>query len=284
MIITFYSYDGNVGCTATATNVGILLSRKFAKKTLIVNWNFELGTTTPLTEICPVPEFSLLRIASDYKTMLDGYTPLTQQMLNHLTTQVNPTSVEELFYLPALSQEEATKIRHALFDWPAFYESYDGGLLIEFLKNYWKAEYDAVLIISERGFSPAAAICTMQLPDAIVILMEIGYIDSSAHITGRIVQREKDNSRRTIWILPMLSKVDNSEIQLCINTLKEMRNRFSKYLPPQLDPAEYFETAVIPNVPYYAQSQGIAVIEERSPGLVQSYMELTKKIVTLNTA
>jgi cellulose biosynthesis protein BcsQ len=279
MLISFYAYEGNVGCTAAATNVGILLCRDFAKRTLIVNWNFELGMKTHLSEICQTPDSSLFRIISDYKAMLEGDTPLTQAMLNQITGQVNSTSIEKLSYLPALTEDEGKRIRHALFDWTDFYENYSGGLLTECLKSHWEKDYDVVLIISEHGLSPGAAICTMQLPDSIVILMEMGQIESSAHIIERITRLEKRKSRRALVILPVLSKVDNSEMALRERVFQEMEERFSRFLPPQMDPARYFKTARIPSMPYYAYSHEIAVMKDEHGSLARSYMDVTENLV-----
>ena len=57
-------------------------------------------------------------------------------------------------------------------NWRELYERYDGYLLFEDLKEQWNQVLspDYVLIDSRTGYTDASAICTRQLPDAVVVL------------------------------------------------------------------------------------------------------------------
>ena len=57
-------------------------------------------------------------------------------------------------------------------NWRELYERYDGYLLFEDLKEQWNQVLspDYVLINSRTGYTDASAICTRQLPDAVVVL------------------------------------------------------------------------------------------------------------------
>lgn len=56
------------------------------------------------------------------------------------------------------------------FDIDFFYKKQDGGQKIEQLREEWKAEYDFILVDSRTGIIDNGGICTIQLPDILVLL------------------------------------------------------------------------------------------------------------------
>ena len=55
-------------------------------------------------------------------------------------------------------------------DFVEFYSTKNGGSLIEDLRNQFKDNYDFILIDSRTGLTEIGGICTVQLPDFIVLL------------------------------------------------------------------------------------------------------------------
>ena len=51
-----------------------------------------------------------------------------------------------------------------------FYEEKNGGYIIEELRNEWRSEFDFVLVDSRTGVTDIGGICTIQLPDILVLV------------------------------------------------------------------------------------------------------------------
>ncbi|BBK30844.1 hypothetical protein STHU_14780 [Allostella humosa] len=57
----------------------------------------------------------------------------------------------------------------ARFSWTDFFEQSAGGIMIEALRNWCRDSYDVILVDSRTGLADVAGICTMQLPDAVLL-------------------------------------------------------------------------------------------------------------------
>jgi len=91
----------------------------------------------------------------------------------------------------------------ACFSWSDFLDRYAGGGLIDSLRNWSASLYDLVLIDSRTGLADVAGICTMQLPDAVVLAFVLNRqnIEGAARVAGAIRQVRGDDVR--IWPVPM---------------------------------------------------------------------------------
>jgi tetratricopeptide (TPR) repeat protein len=77
----------------------------------------------------------------------------------------------ELWVMPAGSPGNEYDRRFKLIDWRDLYETRDGYLLFEDLKEQWDQQLqpDYVLIDSRTGHTDVSGICTRQLPDSVVL-------------------------------------------------------------------------------------------------------------------
>lgn len=91
----------------------------------------------------------------------------------------------------------------ASFSWSDFLDQYAGGGLIDALRNWSSKTYDLILIDSRTGLADVAGICTMQLPDAVVLAFVLNRqnIEGAARVAWAIRQARKDDIR--IWPVPM---------------------------------------------------------------------------------
>src|SRR5262249_37669843 len=71
--------------------------------------------------------------------------------------------------LPAGQQDAFYSERVNLFDWEEFYERRGGGVFIDAVKKKMRAHYDYILIDSRTGVSDTSGICSVQMPDVVVI-------------------------------------------------------------------------------------------------------------------
>jgi len=269
-----------------AVNVGILLCRHFSKKTLIVDWNLASPRSMIyLNRLCSSPTASLNDLFFEYMKLIDGDGPITSNRLAQCLGRVNSTSVTALDYLPASLENYVTE-NYVTIDWTDFYKSYQGGRLVEYLRVQWEKAYNATLIISEQGLSDASSICTIQLPDVILVMMDMsrGGIQLSSDVIRRILMPGKKMDGREVKILPVLSKLESRvEYSLMDEALEMMREVFSKYLPPGIDSTNYFDQMRIPFIPYYNYSHEIPALSDEGladpESLLWNYINITKLLV-----
>ena len=80
----------------------------------------------------------------------------------------------EIDFVPAgrQSAEYATRVNR--FDWHNFYEKLDGGIFFDAAKRNLDV-YDYVLIDSRTGVSDTSGICTVHMPDTLVVCFTLNY-------------------------------------------------------------------------------------------------------------
>jgi MinD-like ATPase involved in chromosome partitioning or flagellar assembly len=282
MLVTFCSYKPEVGCTMAAVNIGILLCQDFAKRVLIVDFNFAAPRLAgAVQEISEPPQSSLFDFFVTYQKAIDGDLPITGDSSFLTPPGVNATSVDGFDYLPASKQRSVLKGLVA-FDWNVFYRDYYGGALIEEIKNHWVHAYDYVFVTSGKGFTDSASICTVQLADVIVLMMDASpdSFEGSLELARRVNAGRIKRDRKTVTILPVRTRVNMAERELYIRNRERIENAFSEYLPRQFDVAKYFDEVQIPESPYFAATNDIAVLKEkrhalsisRSYGLLSQYV------------
>jgi hypothetical protein len=66
-------------------------------------------------------------------------------------------------------QDAAYANRVNSFNWQHFYERLGGGILLELVKQKLRKIYDFILIDSRTGVSDTSGICTVQMPDDLVV-------------------------------------------------------------------------------------------------------------------
>jgi tetratricopeptide (TPR) repeat protein len=75
-----------------------------------------------------------------------------------------------LALLPAGRMDEDYNTRLGRFSWRLFYKRHRGGVAIETLREQLVESADIVLIDSRTGLTDAGGICTIQLPDSVVLM------------------------------------------------------------------------------------------------------------------
>src|SRR5262249_55414308 len=74
-----------------------------------------------------------------------------------------------LDFLPAGRQGDAYGLKVSSFNWQNLYDRLGGGGFFEALKRRAREEYDYVLIDSRTRVSDTAGICSVQMPDTLVV-------------------------------------------------------------------------------------------------------------------
>ena len=238
-LVTFYSYKGGVGRTMALANVAFLAAANDLD-VLMMDWDLEAPGLYHYFRGLMEPEVmselrnakGVLDLAWQWKTSVEeADTPEDlDAVINHFETGqafrevVHSIEQEDTVHLggkldmiPAgsalvdaygpMNYEEAL----AELSWSEFLELYAGGRMISALRKWATSNYDLVLIDSRTGLADVAGICTMQMPDMVMLTFVLNRqnIEGVARVAAAIkAHRGNEIELRTV---PMRVSRENTE-------------------------------------------------------------------------
>jgi cellulose biosynthesis protein BcsQ len=188
-IITFYFYKGGVGRTFALANIGALLST-WGYKVLCIDWDLE----APGLQFFFQPwmkEQERPGLVEFIQAHADGKQPQWQDYVT--TIQFDNTKVP-LFLMKAGQQNDSYVQRMQALNWDTLYTQHDLGNFLEQTRDSWKQALDFILIDSRTGITDIGGICTVQMPDLLVLLLTAN--DQSLYGTLNMVERLRNAHER----------------------------------------------------------------------------------------
>jgi hypothetical protein len=192
-IVTFYSYKGGTGRSMALANVAWILASN-GYQVLAVDWDLEApGLHRYFHPFLLDPELAdtpgVLDMVWDVATAAmdpavperaDWHQPYADVLNYAVSLRRKFLGGGTLDLLPAGRQDPLYSTRVGAFDWTNFYDRLGGGAFLEAVRTSMRAEYDYVLIDSRTGLSDTSGICTVQLPDMLVI----GFTFNTQSVSG----------------------------------------------------------------------------------------------------
>jgi MinD-like ATPase involved in chromosome partitioning or flagellar assembly len=265
-IITFYSYKGGVGRTFALASIGALLSI-WGYKTLCIDWDLEApGLDLYFSPwLRPSNQPGLTELIQAY---VDGTDPKWQDFVTEISL---PNSRQPLSLIKAGLQDDSYIQRMQRLDWENLYASQDLGNFLERMRQEWKQTFDFILIDSRTGITDIGGICTIQMPDFIVLL----FTANAQSLYGAIdvVQRAKrlrDSlpfDRSKLLVLPVVTRFESRvEYALAQEWLEifatQLTPLFEEWTSSKTTASELLNFTKIPYVPYWSFGEKIPVLEE----------------------
>ncbi len=315
-IITFYSYKGGTGRTmALANTAWILAANGF--RVLTVDWDLEAPGLAKFFH--PFLDAAELDAAPGVMTLINDY---REEALRETELHADPLSEPERYqqelhdigHHPGWHLDFAKVAGHALplswggfppggsidflaagrqdrdysgtlgsLDWDLFYERFDGGQFFDALRDDMRKRYDYVLIDSRTGLSDTAEICTVQMPDDLVVCFTLSdqSIDGASRIAQHIADRYRD---RGIRILPVPMRIDDFEKDKADAGRSLARIRFdglpSGFSDEQL--VHYWGSVEIPYRPFYAYEEILATFGDK-PGTPTTMLSACERLTDMVT-
>ena len=188
-ITTFYSYKGGTGRTMSLANVAWFLALN-NKRVLVVDWDLEApGLHRFFRPFLNDPELVETRGLLDFVVDLAAAAATQKEPLNNEAVDIfeyikildwprdsesklnwkNFGTRGRIDLFAAGRQGPSYSRKLASFDWIQFYEKFGGRRLLDAAKAQMRAAYDYVLIDSRTGVSDTSGICTVEMPDTLVI-------------------------------------------------------------------------------------------------------------------
>jgi cellulose biosynthesis protein BcsQ len=265
-IITFYSFKGGTGRSMALANVAWILA-SCGKRVLAVDWDLEAPglhryfapflLDKDLTASEGVIDFvrnfeteALARGAQKARehTEIDSVGQLDGREwykrfadLSHYAVTLGWNFGDRgghLDFVPAGKQGPSYSERVNSFDWKNFYERLGGGAFLEATKESIRVQwdYDFVLIDSRTGVSDTAGICTVQMPELLVVFFTPNNqsIEGTASVVASIRRRRSQSPKSSepdLRILPVLTRLDLSDDE----RLQQRKDYAKRLFDPFLD-------------------------------------------------
>jgi MinD-like ATPase involved in chromosome partitioning or flagellar assembly len=290
-IITFYSYKGGTGRSMVLANVAWTLAAS-GFRVLAIDWDLEAPglhryfhpflldsrllsspgvidwivafATAALTR-GPVPEGHDSGATAPDGEWFRPYADLTKYAVSLNFDFPKPGTLD---FIPAGKQDPGYAIRVNSFNWKDLYEKLGGGVFLEAAKNTIRKEYDYVLIDSRTGVSDTSGICTIQMPDELVVCFTLNSQSMNGAANAARSAREQrvtpagQNSIK-LWAVPM--RIETSEKERRDRGMEKVCNKFNVLLdhlsPEEQD--EYWGRVQVPYLPFYAFEEVLATLADK---------------------
>lgn len=266
-VITFYSYKGGVGRSFALANTAVLLAR-WGYRVLCIDWDLEAPGLSYFFDpyLGTPPESGLLEMIEEVRERSDG----PPSALKHRSTVHLPEGVR--LDLIAAGKQDATYVsRLQDVDWDELYTDHDFGAVLEDWRDTWMRNYDVVLVDSRTGITDAGAICTAQVPDALVFAFTANQqnIDGVLDIVDQAM-KARDGlpyDRPLLLTVPLLSRFDASkEYDLSEawrkNVARRVATRMNDWAPKGYDADELLQRITIPYFAKWSFGEDLPTLHE----------------------
>jgi hypothetical protein len=145
------------------------------------------------------------------------------------------------------------------------------GAYIEKLRDQWASRFEFVLIDSRTGITDIGGICTIHLPDVLVLLFTT--TDPSVNGVIEVMERAREEQarlpfdRQRLIAVPVPAKDESrTEYERATKWKRLFADRFADlykdWLPADKTPFDALELLRIPYIPYWSFGEPLPVVEE----------------------
>ena len=275
-IVTFYSYKGGVGRSMALANVAVLLA-KMGKKVLIVDFDLEApGLDWFFGEKKLVPAVNKSGVIGLLTNMreigLGNHIPFDDLWSDEFENQVELSDGQQLSFVHSGNDSPNYVEQVINFSWPDFFSKANGAQQLEWLRDHWRSRFDFILIDSRTGITDIGGVCTVQLPDYLVLVFAANAQNLEgcrSVVKGIHSQRAAFGyDRERLQIIPLLSRFEGrAEKELSKlwleNSQAIMQSMLDDWLPKHTTALEYFDKTRLPHIPKYAFGEELACLKER---------------------
>src|SRR5262245_24085762 len=186
--------------------------------------------------------------------------------------------------LPAGRQDENYAQRVNTFDWDNFYERLGGGKLLQAARDGLRPNYDYILIDSRTGVSDTSSICTVQMPDALVMCFTLNHqsIRGGAAVAASI-QRQRGPEFRIYPVPTRLENAETDKLALALGFARQAFAPFLRHVQQDLSTVQvgqqlaYWNDVQTPYRTFYAFEEVPAAFKD-SPGAHDTILASTERL------
>ncbi|WNO75880.1 FxSxx-COOH system tetratricopeptide repeat protein [Streptomyces sp. AM8-1-1] len=295
-VVTFYSYKGGTGRTMALANVAWILAAN-GYRVLAVDWDLEAPGLHRFFH--PFLDLATLEATPGLINLITEYQEEVRRPgrrapnwhRDYARVRPHATSVDWAFqqggsldFLSAGRSNRDYSAAVSRMDWDDFYVRYGGGQFFDAMRADMQRHYDYTLIDSRTGFSDIADICTVQMPQVLVVCFTLSdqSIEGASAVARQIGERYKD---KRIRILPVPMRIDDGEKEKADTGRALAKERFPG-LPSGLtgeEMANYWGSVEVPYRPFYAYEEILATFGD-APNVSSSMLTACERLTSTLTS
>jgi Mrp family chromosome partitioning ATPase len=251
-IITFYSYKGGTGRSMALANAAWALAMA-GRSVLVMDWDLEapgvhryfhpflkdphLVSTDGLLEYLArmARTAAAQPVDTDWRRVDDSFFEESAHpgsFIQALDFQDFPENAT-IGFMGAGRQDSSYSERLSLFNFVEFYEKLGGRRYVNALRELLRLSYDYILVDSRTGVSDTSGICTIQMPDTLVVcftLNEQSIRGASAIAADVAAKRAGENGVIPFRIFPVPTRIELSEQERRLIAMERVKKAFNPFL------------------------------------------------------
>jgi len=295
LVYTFYSYKGGVGRTMAVANVAALLA-KWGRSVLVVDWDleapgierffFELNPDLRQERITTPGVADLISARAEGKD-LDWRKCLLQAKV--------PDSPVPVSILSAGRDDKCYTRKVQSFNFERLFAEHGLGDYIEKLRQEWTSQFEFVLIDSRTGITDIGGICTIHLPDVLVLLFTTTNpsLDGALDVLerARAGQSKLPFSRARLIGVPIPAREESATAKEKWFEWKRIiaercQEVYKDWLPVGVTASDALELLRIPYIPYWSFGEPLPAIEGGTidPGDLGFRYEILARLIAADLA
>lgn len=305
-IVTFYSYKGGTGRSLLLANAAMVLASN-DRRVAVIDWDLEapglhryfrpfladteLNETTGLIDLFTGYWDKLTELeAAPGEPEADWVEPYLN-IYRYAVTLRMPAAADgrqrggQVVFVPAGRQNAAYASKVSSFDWDAFYANAGGRGFVDALGERLRAEFDYILIDSRTGVSDTAGICTIQLPDDLVVCFTYNNQNVSG-AAGVVAEAHRarhcsERATRRLRIFPVPTRADYF-LQAYLEPRRRMvKARLGWVLPDeeQRESDKYWQEVEQPYLPEHSYFETLACLTDEPTAPPPSLLQATQNVV-----
>jgi MinD-like ATPase involved in chromosome partitioning or flagellar assembly len=297
-VITFYSYKGGTGRSMAVANVAWMLALN-GERVLVVDWDLEAPG---------IHRYFHPFLADKDLLQTDGLLDFVERCAGRAAVSSSPLpeqDVDIVEYVSLLNWPSASPLRWEAFgpnaridllaagrqgptytrklnafNWIDFYEKLGGRRIVEIARRQLVDVYDYVLIDSRTGVSDTSGICTVEMPDTVVVCFTLN--DQSILGASAVAQSIRDQraakpvsrgasatssppASPTFRIFPVPTRVEvfseQTKRQIALALAQQKFSTFIDHISPERR-ERYWGAVQLAYVPFFAFEEIPAVFGE----------------------
>lgn len=309
-IITFYSYKGGTGRSMALANVAWSLAYN-GKKVLTIDWDLEAPGLHRyfypfLVDKSLAFSDGLINFVHNYKIKAlsppaEGESAAADWFVKYADITKYAVALKREFpeggkidFVPAGRQDESYSTLVNLFNWEDFYGRLGGNQFIDAAVGLMRQQYDYILIDSRTGVSDTSGICTVKMPDALVVCFTLNYqgINGAAAVADYVYDMRvksaadadsEPNGKRQFNIFPVPMRLEDAQSRKLERRRDYARlkkfNRYPLYLHGGKKREDYWADVRINYSTFYAYEEILAAFGEKE-GNVTSLLAAIERLTT----
>lgn len=313
-VVTFYSFKGGVGRSMALANIACILANKHEKNVLMIDWDLDApglhqffyskgidGSRKGLIDL-----FAQIQSCIDQSlNKKEKATEMENQEITEifdsisLSDYIQKTDIPNLSLITCGNKDEKYSSSVRNFEWVNLFKKAPN-LFYLFAENLTRS-YHYVLVDSRTGYTDTSGICTMLMPEILVLV----FTPNTQSISGVIEllqkatnYRKESDDFRPLMAFPLPTRIDNAELERKNSWRMGNKKTNIKGYQPEFENAfkgiyglkdckldSYFDKVQVPYVPYYAYGEEIAVLRERGDEvntLSENYEDFATFLISLD--